>query len=132
MSRKKKFGLSGAAWAIFAGLPADGVDVLRDAVDPHPGAGGDDELYAACANLGCCWYSGLTPPGPPLASWAMPAPPLNSQLLRLTPVFSRTHLFASSYDLFKRWPELGKIWCELATCGDPEDCRRFRELLPSR
>jgi S-adenosylmethionine/arginine decarboxylase-like enzyme len=36
-----------------------------------------------------------------------------------------------SHAAIHTWPENGLIWCELATCGDPADCDRFRDMIRS-
>jgi S-adenosylmethionine/arginine decarboxylase-like enzyme len=41
-------------------------------------------------------------------------------------------MLAESHAAIHTWPEEGRVWCELATCGDPEDCTKFRAAILRR
>lgn len=41
-------------------------------------------------------------------------------------------LLGESHAAIHTWPEHGKAWVELATCGDPEDLSRFVEYYDKR
>lgn len=46
--------------------------------------------------------------------------------------FSGLILIAESHAAIHTWPELGKAWVELATCGDPTAIDVFRDYWISR
>ena len=40
-----------------------------------------------------------------------------------------TIILSESHAAIHTWPEEQYAWCELATCGDPDDCDLFESLL---
>lgn len=46
--------------------------------------------------------------------------------------FTGLVVLGESHAAIHTWPELGKAWVELATCGDPASLDEFSEVFPVR